>query len=88
MIFGSRLLSSFSMSAFYSFLEHHATLQKDIDKLTNLKNYHSGLGFDCLGTTCFLTLYEITTLVWVATPTMGTTGFNASTCFNFVISIT
>jgi len=42
-----------------------------------LKKYNSGLGFDCLGATNFLTLYEIATLVWVASPTMRTTGSNA-----------
>jgi len=54
-----------------------ATLQTYIDKQTNLKKYNSGLGFDCLGTTCFLTLHKIAILVWVATPTMRTTGSNA-----------
>jgi len=48
----------------------------DTAKHTSLKNT-SGLGFDRLCATYFLTLYEIATLVWVATPTVGTTGLNA-----------
>jgi len=64
MIFGSRLLSLFSVSAVYSFLKYlgYATLQTDI-KQTSLKNYNSGLGFDRLGATYFLILCEIATFV-------------------------
>ena len=76
MIFGSGLLSLFSVSAVYSFSSTYAALQTDI-KRTSLKNYNSGLGFDRLGSTYFLILCEITTFVWVATHSMGTTGFNA-----------
>jgi len=76
MIFGSRLLSLFSVSAVDSFLKYtYATLQTD--KRISLKNYNSGLGFDRLGTTYFMILCEIATFVWVATHTMGTPGFNA-----------
>jgi len=47
-----------------------------------LNNYNSGLSFDRLGATYFLIRCEIATFVWVATHTMGTTGFNAQTCQN------
>jgi len=50
-------------------------------KQTSLKKYSSGLGFDRLGTTYFLTLCEIATLVWVATHTMGTTGLTSLNLF-------
>jgi len=45
------------------FSNTYATLQIDTDKQTSLKNYNSGLGFDRLGVTYFLTLCEIATLV-------------------------
>ena len=76
MIFCSKLLSLFSVSALYTlFSSTYATIQTD--KRTSLKNYYSGLGFDRLGATNFLILCEIATFVWVATHTMGTIGFNA-----------
>jgi len=63
------------VSAVTLFSSIYATLQTD--KRTSLKNYNSGLGFDCLGATYFLILCKIAIFVWVATHTMGTTGFNA-----------
>ena len=42
MIFGNRLLSSFLMSAFYSFLK---CLRYTANRQTSLKNYNSGIGF-------------------------------------------
>ena len=86
MIFGSRLPSSFSISALYSFLKYLCyTTNRQADKL---EKYNSGLGFDRLGAIHFQTFGEIATLVWVATHTMGTTGSNAETCFNLQICIT
>jgi len=72
MIFGSRLLSLFSVSAVYSLLKY---LRYTTNREAN-KNYKSGLGFDRLGATSFPILCEIATFVWVAAHTMGTTGFN------------
>ena len=76
-IFDSRLLSSFSMSALYSspkYLCYTTNRHRPTDKF---EKYNSGLGFDRLGATYFQTLWEIATLVWVATHTMGTTGLKA-----------
>ena len=85
MIFGSRLRSSFSMSALYSFLKYLSyTRNRKADKF---EKYNSGLGFDRLGATHFQTLGEIATLVLVATHIMETTGLNAETCFNLQICI-
>ena len=75
MIFGSRLLSSFQMSALYFCLKHlYYARNRQADKF---EKYNSGLGFDRLGATNFQTIGEIATLVWFATHTMGTTGLNA-----------
>ena len=66
----------FQCQQFNLFSSTYATLQTDI-KRTRLKNYNSGLGFDRLGATYFLILRDMATLVWVATHTVGTSGFNA-----------
>jgi len=64
MVFGSTLLSSFSMSAFYCFLKYlhyTANRHRQADKF-----YNSCSGFDSLGATYFLIHCEIETLIWVA----------------------
>jgi len=85
MIFGSRLLSSFSLPVLYSFIKYLCYItNRQADKF---EKYNSDLGFDRLGATYFQTLGEIATLVWVATDTMETTGLNAEACFNLQICI-
>jgi len=77
MILAAGCYVRFQCQHFTLFSSTYATLQTDTDKQTSLKKCNSGLGFDRVGATYFLTLCEIATLVWVATHTIGTTGLNA-----------
>jgi len=68
MIFGSKLLSSFLMSAIYSFLNIYATERQAV---VTLKIYNAGLDRHCA--THFLTLLH-PSLGFNSYSTLGTTG--------------
>ena len=68
-IFGSRLLSSFSVSVFYSFLK---CLRYTANRHTQVRKFRTQVQvYDRLDATYFLTLSEIATLVLVTTYAIG-----------------
>jgi len=73
MIFGSKLLSLFSMSAFHSFLNKYPSYRQR-QAVVTLKIYNSGL--DRL---CAIHFWPFSTLVGVSANVLGTTGLDQLT---------